>query len=249
MKQEKEFDRSKCFMFFESYLESAEKYRTQFGTEVAFNYLVGIAKYALYQEESEDGMTNALVSALKNTIDSGQEKRSKGFAGENFDMTKLVAEYIRDHPDASQRTIMAATGVGKTKVGKVQKNIRESGLSIQEYLTDIVYPNLNNNGNFNSNVNNNLNTNNNSETATATSHGTHKQTAPPEKNYPSDKPVKKKDYKAFGNREKELMNNHYNHYQDAEFTAAEYETTVDVVMRVVGERNAIPADSPDSPFN
>jgi hypothetical protein len=160
MKQEKEFDRSKCFMFFESYLESAEKYRTQFGTEVAFNYLVGIAKYALYQEESEDGMTNALVSALKNTIDSGQEKRSKGFAGENFDMTKLVAEYMRDHPDASQRTIMTATGVGKTKVGKVQKNIRESGLSIQEYLTDIVYPNLNNNGNFNSNVNNNLNTNN-----------------------------------------------------------------------------------------
>lgn len=171
MKQEKEFERNRCFMFFESYLESAEKYEKLFGTDVAFKYLCGIARYALYQEESSDPVTNGLVSALKNTIDSGQEKREKGFAGENFKQTKMVAEYYRDHPEASQRAIVDALGgaVKKTKVQKTLAKIKESGLSIDEYINTVINPNLNNNDNSNSN----LNSNNNGETTTKTSRDTH----------------------------------------------------------------------------
>lgn len=192
MRQEKEFERNRCFMFFESYLESAEKYQTLFGTDVAFNYLIGLAKYALYQEESEDDMTNGLVSALKNTIDSGQEKRSKAFSGENFDQTKVVAEYYRDHPRASQRAIADATGVSKTKVQKTLAKIRESGMDINVYIQDVINPNLNLNGNSN------YNTNYNSETTTVTSHGSFTEMAPPTKEIisivPSEQPVKEKDY-------------------------------------------------------
>lgn len=162
MSKEKEFDRSRCFMFFESYLESAEKYETLFGTEVAFKYLCGLARYALYQEESKDPVTNGLVSALKNTIDAGQEKRSRGFNKEDFEQTKVIAEYYRDHPNASQRTIAEATNVGKTKVQKTLVKIKESGMNIDTYIRDVINPNLN------SNFNNN--TNYNSETTTETSH-------------------------------------------------------------------------------
>lgn len=167
MKQEKEFERNRCFMFFESYLESAEKFQKQFGTEVAFDYLVGVAKYALYQEESEDDLVNALISGLKNTIDAGQDKRAQGFNKEDFVQTKLVAEYHRDHPTASQRAIVDALGgaVKKTKVQKTLAKIKESGLSVDEYILNVINPNLNNNLNCNSNSN--LNTN--SETTTETS--------------------------------------------------------------------------------
>ena len=166
-KEQKEFERNRCFMFFESYLESAEKYEALFGTEVAFKYLCGIARYALYQEESEDPVTNGLVSALKNTIDAGQEKRSKGFNGENFEQTKLVAEYYRDHPTASQRAIVDALGgaVKKTKVQKTLAKIKESGLSIDEYIQNVINPNINDNSNLNSTSN----SNNNRETTTETS--------------------------------------------------------------------------------
>lgn len=167
MSKEKEFERNRCFMFFESYLESAEKYEALFGTEVAFKYLCGIARYALYQEESDEPITNGLVSALKNTIDAGQDKREKGFNGENFEQTKMVAEYYRDHPNASQRAIVDALGgaVKKTKVQKTLAKIKESGLSIDEYIENVINPNLTNNGNNNSTSN----SNNNSKTTTTTS--------------------------------------------------------------------------------
>lgn len=195
MRQEKEFERNRCFMFFESYLESAEKYQTLFGTEVAFNYLIGLIKYALYQEESEDAMTNGLVSALKNTIDSGQEKRAKSFSGENFEQTKVVAEYYRDHTKASQRAIADATGVSKTKVQKTLAKIRESGMDINSYIQNVINPNLN--PNDNNNPNNNTNTN--SETTTETSRDSSSETASPKKEnssliVPSEQPVKEKDY-------------------------------------------------------
>ena len=167
MKQEKEFERNRCFMFFESYLESAEKYKILFGTEVAFNYLCGLARYALYQEESEDPITNGLVSALKNAIDSGQDKRAKGFHGENFEQTKVVAEYYRDHPNASQRAIADATNISKSKVQKTLIKIKESGMEIDDYIANVINPNLNNN--LNNNLNSNLNNNGETETETSLS--------------------------------------------------------------------------------
>ena len=66
MKQQgKEFDRSRCFMFFESYLESAEKFQKQFGTEIAFNYLTGIARYAA--QSAANVRTPAIINETKDT--------------------------------------------------------------------------------------------------------------------------------------------------------------------------------------
>lgn len=154
----KEFDRSICFTFYKDFHEQIMDVKRDFGIEQAFEVYEAIVNYGLYGKEIEKGRLRTLVgNTTISKVESSQENRSRWFNGENFEQTKLVVEYMRDHPGATQRTIAAATGVGKTKVGKVQKNIRESGLeSIQEYLDYIVYPNLNN-----SNSNNYNNSNNN----------------------------------------------------------------------------------------
>lgn len=146
MKQEKEFDRSICFTFYNDFHEQIMDVKRDFGLEEAFKVYEAIVNYGLYGIEIEKGRIRTLVSNTTiSKIEDSQVNRSKWFKGENFEMTKVVAEYMRDHPGVSQRTIVAATGVSKTKVAKVQKNIKDSGLNgIQEYLNHIVYPHLNN---------------------------------------------------------------------------------------------------------
>lgn len=153
MKQEKEFDRSICFTFYNCFHEQIMDVKRDFGLEQAFEVYEAIVNCGLYGTEIAKGKLRTLVgNATLERIENSQENRAKWFNGENFEQTRLVAEYMRDHPEASQRTIAAATGVGKTKVGKVQKNIRDSELdSIQDYLDHIVYPNLNINNSSNSN--------------------------------------------------------------------------------------------------
>lgn len=188
MKQEKEFDRSICFTFYKDFHEQIMDVKRDFGIEQAFEVYEAIANYGLYGTEIEKGKLRTLTGNLTfSKIDGSQENRARWFNGENFEQTRLVAEYMRDHSKASQRTIAAATGVGKTKVGNVQKSIRESGLSIQEYLNDIVYPNLNHNSNYNNSDSNNYN-NNATETETdqrdqsVYDSGSQKQSAPPKDN-------------------------------------------------------------------
>lgn len=163
----KEFDRSMCFTFYNSYHEQIMDVKRDFGIEQAFEVYEAIVNYGLYGTEIEKGKLRTLIgNTTIEKIENSQENRSRWFNGENFEQTKLVAEYMRDHPKASQRTIASATGVGKTKVGKVQKNIRESEFdNIQDYLDYIVYPNLNNSDN-NSNSNNDSNNNIVTETET-----------------------------------------------------------------------------------
>ena len=169
MKQEKEFDRSHCFTFYKDFHEQIMDVKRDFGLEQAFEVYEAIANYGLYGTEIKKGKLRTLVgNATITKVESSQENRAKWFKGENFEQTKLVAEYMRDHPKASQRTIAEATGVGKTKVGKVQKNIRESDFeNIQDYLENIVYPHINLND---SNNDNDSNSNNNIVTEGETDH-------------------------------------------------------------------------------
>ena len=46
---ETEFDRSVGFMCFESWIETAEQIRNEHGKETAFDFLMMIANYALYE--------------------------------------------------------------------------------------------------------------------------------------------------------------------------------------------------------
>ena len=135
----KEFDRSVCFQFYESYLEQAELVKEQLGPELCAEYFIALAKYGLYQEESDNPIIKMLVSGLKNTIDAGQTKRARGFNGENKEKTEAILKYKQEHSDASQREIANACGCS---IGKVNK---------------VINSNLNSNNNINNNSNSNIN--------------------------------------------------------------------------------------------
>lgn len=139
----KEFDRSVCFQFYESYLEQAELVKEQLGYEMCAKYFIALVRYGLYQEESDDPMIKMLISGLKNTIDAGQTKRARGFNGKNKEKTEAIIKYKQEHPDASQREIANVCGCS---IGKVNKVINSNS-------------NLNSNNNINNNSNSNLNIN------------------------------------------------------------------------------------------
>lgn len=167
--KKQEFDRSLLFSMHYCIHEQIMNIRKEFDDTTALNVYEAIANYAYFGTEITDMKLKILVgSATLDKIEHSQEYRSQWFGGENLEQTKLVAEYMRDHPNASQRTIALATGASKTKVVKVQKNFKESGFSnVQEYLDNIVYPKI---GHTVSNVNTNTNASVNvNVTETATS--------------------------------------------------------------------------------
>ena len=150
-KTQKEFDRSVCFTFYRSFHEQIMDVKRDFGLEAAFQVYEAIANYGLYGTEIEKGKLKTLVgNTTFEQIENSQSRRSNGFAQEDFNSTYAIVVYHRDHPEASQRTIAEAVGVGKTKVQRTLIKIRESGLSIDDYIKDVISPNINFNDNNNS---------------------------------------------------------------------------------------------------
>lgn len=123
----KEFDRSMCFTFFSDWERQAEKIAEMYGEDVGYRYLMGIIKYALYEEEPTDSMVQLFVEGLKGQIDGSQNRRARGFSSENIEQTKLIIKYHEEHPDASQNEISKVLGISKGKVNKV----------MQEYNSDV----------------------------------------------------------------------------------------------------------------
>ena len=233
----KEFDRSHCFTFYKDFHEQIMDVKRDFGLEQAFEVYEAIVNYGLYGIEISKGKLRTLVgNATISKVESSQENRSRWFSGENFEQTRLVAEYMRDHPNTSQRIIAAATGVGKTKVGKVQKNIRESGLNnIQEYLDHIVYPNLNDSNNY---INSNNNSNNNIVTEGETdqrdqsvSSDSQMELTPSEKC--SFSASKKKNYDDFTEDERRHIYDDYNIGWLKTDLAFNYNTTANVIDEII----------------
>lgn len=174
MKQsQQEFDRSKGFMMHGSIDDQLRAIGKQLGYETFYNVYIALSDFGRFGIEIQDEYIKLLAGhATIERIESSQDYRAQCFAGENFELTKVVAEFMRDHPEASQRTIAAATGASKTKVAKVQKTLKTMGFSdIQEYLNTVVYPRISheNVNTVNNNCNNVCNCYCNSETATATS--------------------------------------------------------------------------------
>lgn len=128
--QEKEFDRSVCFSFFEDYCQHVENVEKEFGIETAYKVIMAIVKYGLYEEEPEDSKMKILVNkTILKSIDLSQKRRSRGFSGEDLEKTQKVIDYYHDHPDASQNEIAKATGISKGKVNKVIRKIKEEELN------------------------------------------------------------------------------------------------------------------------
>lgn len=126
MSDNKQFDRSKCFTFFESYYTTGQMIEEMKGKEVAYKYYKAIIEYALYEKLIEDKEIFLYAggdTALR-MIDSSQERRSRGF-GENPEVTKAIIEFVRDNPGMSQDKISKEVHCSKGKVNKTLKNFRE----------------------------------------------------------------------------------------------------------------------------
>lgn len=126
MSDKKQFDRSKCFTFFESYYTTGQMIEEMKGKEVAYKYYKAIIEYALYEKPIEDKEIFLYAggdTALR-MIDSSQERRSRGF-GENPEVTKAIIEFVRDNPGMSQDKISKEVHCSKGKVNKTLKNFRE----------------------------------------------------------------------------------------------------------------------------
>lgn len=126
MSGKEQFDRSKCFTFFESYYTTGQMIEEMKGKEVAYEYYKAIIEYALYEKPIEDKEIFLYAggdTALR-MIDSSQERRSRGF-GENPEVTKAIIEFVRDNPGMSQDKISKEVHCSKGKVNKTLKNFRE----------------------------------------------------------------------------------------------------------------------------
>lgn len=148
----KEFDRSVCFTFFEDYRITSQSIQEDFGKEAVADYYNAIIDYALYAIEPEvKGAIKYVWPTTKTTIDTSINRRSQGFAKENIEQTKAIIKYREDHPDATQREIATACSCS---IGKVNKTLRDN-LSDNSIPNSI--PNTDSNTSSNTTVNMNVN--------------------------------------------------------------------------------------------
>ena len=125
MSDNKQFDRSKCFTFFNTYRTQGKRIREKYGDKMAADYYETIIDYGLDQKPIIDDELMLLIGeTLLETIDSSQKRRSRGF-GENTERTKAIIELVRDNPGISQSKVASAVHCSKSTVSTALKNFRE----------------------------------------------------------------------------------------------------------------------------
>lgn len=125
MSDNKQFDRSKCFTFFNTYRTQGKRIREKYGDKMAADYYEAIIDYGLDQKPITDDELMLLIGeTLLETIDSSQKRRSRGF-GENTERTKAIIELVRDNPGISQSKIASTVHCSKSTVSTALKNFRE----------------------------------------------------------------------------------------------------------------------------
>lgn len=125
MSDNKQFDRSKCFTFFNTYRTQGKRIRERYGDKMAADFYEAIIDYGLDQKPITDDELMLLIGeTLLETIDSSQKRRSRGF-GENTERTKAIIELVRDNPGISQSKIASAVHCSKSTVSTALKNFRE----------------------------------------------------------------------------------------------------------------------------
>lgn len=125
MSENKQFDRSKCFTFFNTYRTQGKRIHEKYGDKMAADYYEAIIDYGLDQKPITDDELMLLIGeTLLETIDSSQKRRSRGF-GENTERTKAIIELVRDNPGISQSKIASTVHCSKSTVSAALKNFRE----------------------------------------------------------------------------------------------------------------------------
>lgn len=125
MSDNKQFDRSKCFTFFNTYRTQGKRIREKYGDKMAADYYEAIIDYGLDRKPITDDELMLLIGeTLLETIDSSQKRRSRGFR-ENTERTKAIIELVRDNPGIPQSKIASAVHCSKSTVSTALKNFRE----------------------------------------------------------------------------------------------------------------------------
>lgn len=127
MSNGKEFERSKCCMFFGTWMETAEEIESDFGKEVKCDFYDAILKFSLFGTEPElKGALKYAWPQIKDQINQSIEHRSKGFSKEDTGLTNKITEYKKTNPEASNRQIAEACDCSYGKVQKVVKSLSEA---------------------------------------------------------------------------------------------------------------------------
>ena len=88
MSKTRQFDRSKCFTFFNTYRTQGKRIREKYGDKMAADYYEAIIDYGLEQKPvTDDDLMLLIGETLLETIDSSQNRRSRSF-GENMELTR-----------------------------------------------------------------------------------------------------------------------------------------------------------------
>lgn len=135
MSKTRQFDRSKCFTFFNTYRTQGKRIREKYGDKMAADYYEAIIDYGLDQKPITDDELMLLIGeTLLETIDSSQKRRSRGF-GENMELTRSILETVRDHPEYSQDNIKEIVGCSKVKSTRSLIDLRKADMLMILILT------------------------------------------------------------------------------------------------------------------
>ena len=122
---EEEFDRSICMSYFGNYRTSVKRIENKYGKELAYDVQSAIIDYGLYGIRPVDEDLLIFVSeTVFDVIDKSQEKRARGFSGEDLEMSKKIIQSHCDRPDLSQDKLAQLLHISKGKVNKTLKKYR-----------------------------------------------------------------------------------------------------------------------------
>lgn len=119
MQTKEEFDRSMCMSFFDDHRKLVKRIERMQGIEMAYRVQNLIIDYGLDGVMPKDEeLLQFVPEPVLNQIDQNQKRRSKGFQGENLEVSRSIILLHRDRPDLSQNAIAKELGVSKGKVNK-----------------------------------------------------------------------------------------------------------------------------------
>ena len=119
MENEKEFDRSICMSYFNDHRQLVKRIERMHGMEMAYKIQNVIIDYGLDGiMPTDDNILQYIPEPIFNQIDNNQKRRSKGFKGEDLELSRSIILLHRDRPELSQNQIVEMLNTSKGKVNK-----------------------------------------------------------------------------------------------------------------------------------
>ena len=117
--KKEEFDRSVCMSYFDDHRQLVKRIERLQGIEMAYRVQNLIIDYGLDGiKPTDEELLQFVPEPVLNQIDQNQKRRSKGFLGEDLEVSRSIILLHRDHPELSQNAISKQLDVSKGKVNK-----------------------------------------------------------------------------------------------------------------------------------